>query len=183
MWLAEAAERLLNGLRGKARSKSPRGRRGCRCRRVACRRCGKTPLRQRRGWRSSYEPPVRGHRHYRQIVAFEKLDRGRERSAGEDQMVFRLAVIAFLLLFGLLASVVLMFFCLRRWTRLGRSHAAPEFTHPRFHLIDEPDVLVIPHSGSLRHFVAVTQSRRPQADLPHVCWLDPENGQPNRERE
>src|ERR1700683_5655370 len=103
------------------------------CRRVACRMCGKTPLLQRRcAWRSSYEPPVRGHRHYRQIVAFEKLDRGREWSAGENQMVFRLAVIALLFLFGLLASVVLMFFRLR-WTRLGWSHAALEFTHPRFH--------------------------------------------------
>src|ERR1700693_5666893 len=66
---AEAVERLPDGLRDKARSRQLLGRRGCNCRKAACRKCGRMPLRPYLdAWRSSYEPPVRGHRHYRWIV-------------------------------------------------------------------------------------------------------------------
>src|SRR5579863_5888682 len=140
---------LPNGPRGRALSKSLRGRRGCNCRKAACRKCGKMPLRQYLdAWRSSYEPPVRGHRHYRQILTYRILiqrikDRWTQRSARQNEMVLSLAVVAILLLLGLLCCVVLVLFLGRRGR--GGSDVALEFAHPRFHLIDQPDILVIPH--------------------------------------
>src|SRR5580692_10618210 len=110
-------------------------------------------------WRSSYEPPVRGHRHYRQIV-----DRWTQRSAGENEMVLVLAVIAILLLLGLLCCVVLMVFLFRRGftrTTFGGGDVALEFAHARFHLVDEPDVFVVPDYAGLRVEVRLTQSRGP----------------------
>ena len=65
-------------------------------------------------WRSSYEPPVRGHRHYRQIVY-----RWTQRSASQNEMVLGLAVIALLLLLGLLRCVVLVVFLFRDPSGLG----------------------------------------------------------------
>src|SRR4029077_5677723 len=89
---------------GTIRNRSLRGRRGCIGYKVAFRMCGRRPPQQFRcEWRSSYEPPVRGHRHYRQF-----LERWTLRSAGQNEMIIRLAVVALLLLLGLLCCVVLV---------------------------------------------------------------------------
>src|ERR1022692_4120725 len=155
-----------------ARSKPRRERRGCSCRRAACRKCDRMRRRQYRCvWRSSYEPPVRGHRHYRQIVY-----RWTQRSAGQNEMVLALAVIAILLLLGLLCCVVLVVFLLgRAW--LGGGDVALEFVHARLHLIDEPDIVVVADDAGLRIVERMPQSGRTQADLAQIGGLNAEDAQ------
>src|SRR5579871_4980850 len=105
------------------RNRSPRGRRGYSFDRVACRMCGRRPLQlDRCVWRSSYEPPVRGHRHYRQIA---DLLTG-TLSAGQNETAIGLAVVALVFLLGLLCCVVLVFSLLLSRSRFSR-HIAPEF--------------------------------------------------------
>ena len=105
---------------GTPRSRSRRGRRGCIGYKVACRKCGRRPLQQYRcAWRSSYEPPVSGHRHYRQIAK-----RWTQRSAGQNEMVVSLAVVALLLLLGLLCCVVLVVFLFGRTDCFGQVRRA-----------------------------------------------------------
>src|SRR5712671_1274385 len=90
-------------------------------------------------------------------------------------MVLSLTIVALLLLLGLLCCVVLPFFLVRRGfsgtsarTRLGGRDRALEFAHSRFHLVDEPDVLVVPHHAGLRAVVGVPYSGRPQAHFAQV---------------
>src|SRR4029077_11585697 len=99
--------------------------------------CGRTPPQlDRCDWRSSYEPPVRGHRHYRQIRIYRIEDRWTQLSACQDQLLPRLAVIALLLLLGLLCCVVFMFVLLRP-TRLGWIQVAFDTTNRCLPIVDE----------------------------------------------
>ena len=79
-------------------------------------------------------------------------------------MVLVLAVVAILLLLGLLCCVVLVVFLWPARLRGGRD-VALEFAHARFHLIDEPDILVIAHYAGLRVVVRVPYRSGTQADL------------------
>src|SRR5260370_38148245 len=93
-------------------------------------------------------------------------DRWTQRSAGQNEMVLVLAVVAILLLLGLLCCVVLMVF-LRRCgfgrTTSGGRHVALEFAHCRLHLVDELDVVVIPHYPALRVVISVPNGGSAQA--------------------
>src|ERR1019366_909992 len=116
------------------RSRSRRERRGCTGYRVAFRKCGRKPPQQCRCvWRSSYEPPVRGHRHYRQIAITKTWTHV---SAGQNELVLGLAVVALLLLLGLLCCVVLVVFLFGGsrlpGTGLGGRDRALDFAHARF---------------------------------------------------
>src|ERR1700678_4097838 len=173
---------LPNGRRGTAHSRRLREHRGCNCCRAACRKCGRTRLPQYLdAWRSSYEPPVRGYRHYRQIVFRET-----QRSAGQNEMVLSLAVITLLLLLGLLCCVVLVVFLVRRGftrSRFGGSDVALEFAHTRFHLIHEANVLVVPDHAGLRIVVRVPYGRGTQTHLAQVGGFNAEYAQRDRQRE
>src|SRR5499427_9901336 len=119
---------------GRIRSRSLRERRGCTGCKVACRMCGRTPPQlDHCDWRSSYEPPVRGHRHYRQIA---KVETRTHMSVSQNKLIFRLAVVALLLLLGLLCCVVLVFVRLRR-SRLGRVQVALDPTDRSLNFVDE----------------------------------------------
>src|SRR5713226_971665 len=127
---------------GSSRSKLRPSPGGCSWCRVVCRRCGNTPPREfADGLRSSYEPPVRGPIHYRLIVG----------KGSNHRLVPLLAVVSFLLLFGLpsgivlglvLPVVVVVLLFGWRWRRGCRLLQLP---HPRFHRMHKANVLVILH--------------------------------------
>src|ERR1700722_968872 len=157
---------LRRGARpGRTRNKSPRGHRGYSFDKVAFPTCGRRPLqRYRCAWRSSYEPPVRGHRHYRQIVALQTLDRGTHGSASQNEIVFNLAVVALLFLLGLLCCVVPMLFLLRG-PGFGGRDVTLDLPRQSLDLVNDPDVVVVPYNTRLRAVVRVPDRRRTQADV------------------
>src|SRR5438270_3230402 len=164
------------------RSKSLRGRRGCIDYKVAFRKCGRRPLqRYRYEWRSSYQPPVRAHRHYRQIASVKPIEKWSPVSAGQNEIAVGLAVVALLLLLGLLCCVVLVIFL---WRRPGFSAAgfsgcdvALEFANARLDFVNDPDILVIVHDVGLRGVIRVPYCRWPQAYLPQISRSNPGYGQ------
>src|SRR5580704_14834630 len=169
--------------RGTPRSKSLRERRGCRFGKVACRRCGRRPpQRYRCVWRSSYEPPVRGHRHYRQIARVKTWAQWSDgRSAGQNELSITLAVIALLWLIGLLCCVVLVVF-LFRGSGLGRGNVALDLPRQRFHLVNDPDILVVVHDPGLRMLIGTLDRGRTQADAGQVGGLHAGDRQAHRQR-
>src|SRR5216683_2988425 len=95
---ASAAVNLQPSPPGSSRNKSRPSPGACSWCRVVCRMCGNMPLREfADGWRSSYEPPVCGYRHYRWIIW----------KRGNHRLAPFLAVVAFLFLFGLPTGIVL----------------------------------------------------------------------------
>src|ERR1039458_4328534 len=100
-------------------------------------------------------------------------------------MTLGLTVIAILLLLGLLCCVVLVLFLRRGFSgrTFGGTYVVLEFAHPRFHLIDQPDILVIPHYAGLRIVVRVPYGCGTQADLAQVGGFHAEYAQGHRERE
>src|SRR5580704_19424576 len=102
-------------------------------------------------------------------------------------MVIGLAVIALLLLLGLLCCVVLVVFLFRRprlaGTGFGGRDGALEFTHARLDFVNDPDIQVVVHHPSLSGVVRVPDRSGTQADLAQVCGFDAGYGQAHRQRE
>src|SRR5580658_2726768 len=119
-------------------------------------------------------------------LIYQIKDRWTQRSASQNEMTLVLAVIAILLLLGLLCCVVLAVFLFRRGfirRSFGGFHGALEFTYARFHLIDEANVFVVPDDASLRVVVRVPNGRGPQADGAQVGGFHAEYAQGYRQRE
>ena len=102
----------------------------------------------------------------------------------------RLAVVALLLLLGLLSCVVFMVFLIRCGScepdpdkRLGAGHIAFEFAHSRFHFVNEPDIFVVPDHAGLRVVIRVPDGGGTQTELAQVGGFYAEHAQRHRQRE
>src|SRR5215470_6231194 len=134
--------------------------------------CGSRPLRHfEDDWHSSYEPPVRGVRHYRWIgyarpqeLCGTETPVFMERS--KDWLVPFLTVVAFLFLIGLSTGIalvlVLSIIVVRLFLSLLRRRGRfLELAHARLDFIYEANVLVILHHAALRLVVRVANGAGP----------------------
>src|SRR5215470_2496759 len=142
--------------------------------------CGSRPLRHfEDDWHSSYEPPVRGHRHYRWIGYARPQELcGTEtpvfRKRSKDWLVPFLTVVAFLLLIGLSTGValVLILSIVVIWLFLAllrRRSRFLELAHARLDFVDETNVLVVLHHTALCLIVAVANGAGPKIDTAHIA--------------
>src|SRR5437764_14174168 len=98
-------------------------------------------------------------------------------------MVFPLAVVAFLFLFGLSTRVVLSLLFLFLRSGLGRRGRPLKLPQARFDLVHESNVVVILYDSPGGLVVSAAQGAGPQVGMAKIADLHSCHAQGNRERE